>query len=72
MDTFSDNSRCSSFEALNQHDPNLSQKAKAMFTKVNSYLNYEVRCQSKKERVFIVLSVHSLHQINLIINYWKK
>ncbi|CAO1337350.1 unnamed protein product [Diamesa hyperborea] len=42
MDTFSDNSRCSSFEALNQHDPNLSQKAKAMFTKVNSYLNFEL------------------------------
>lgn len=41
MDTFSDNSRCSSFEALN-HDPNLSRLAKNMFQKTNDYLNFEV------------------------------
>lgn len=40
--TFSDNSRCSSFEALNQHDPNLSKLAKNMFQKTNDYLNFEV------------------------------
>lgn len=41
MDTFSDNSRCSSFEALT-HDPNLSRLAKQMFQKTNDYLNFEV------------------------------
>lgn len=41
MDTFSDNSRCSSFEALN-HDPNLSRIAKQMFQKTNDYLNFEL------------------------------
>ena len=46
MDTFSDNSRCSSFEALN-HDPNLSRLAKQMFQKTNDYLNFEVNLQNK-------------------------
>ncbi|CRK94164.1 CLUMA_CG007682, isoform A [Clunio marinus] len=41
MDTFSDNSRCSSFEALN-HDPNLSRLAKNMFQKTNDFMNFEL------------------------------
>ena len=41
MDTFSDNSRCSSFEALT-HDPNLSKLAKQMFQRSNDYLKFEV------------------------------
>jgi hypothetical protein len=51
MDTFSDNSRCSSFEALT-HDPNLSRLAKQMFQRTNDYLNYEV----SGFRVFAFLS----------------
>ena len=43
MDTFSDNSRCSSFEALISHDPNLSRLAKNMFQKTHDYLNFEVK-----------------------------
>jgi hypothetical protein len=41
MDTLSENSRCSSFEALS-HDPNLLKLAKSMFQKTNDYLSYEV------------------------------
>lgn len=42
MDTLSENSRCSSFEALS-HDPNLLKLAKSMFQKTSDYLSYEVR-----------------------------
>lgn len=41
MDNISENSRCSSFEALS-HDPNLLKLAKTMFQKTNDYLSFEV------------------------------
>jgi hypothetical protein len=41
MDTLSEDSRCSSFEALS-HDPNLLKLAKSMFQKTSDYLSFEV------------------------------
>lgn len=76
MDTFSDNSRCSSFEALNAHDPNLSKLAKAMFQKTNEYLKFEVNRHlfiyyyNLKADFNIFLS--SSLQIAKIINYWTR
>lgn len=43
MESEASNSPTSSFQALNEHDPNLSMLAKKMFKNVQSYLEKELQ-----------------------------